>query len=202
MAGALLLPLPGLAWQRMREPGDRLASRGLYMSWDEEHAAAANVPGQLVIASVEGSASGYAYTPELGAQIAELYAENMGDGLWGLHYFAPAFIPRPTTIRAWERQHPAFGLLMKQAEKLRAEKMMEETVTIADNIGEHPARSALRIGARQRFAAKLDSSRFGDARSADAAPLPLGKDEQPTAPALSDDELMRLAQSIADAQKS
>lgn len=173
------------------------------MSWDEEHAAAANVPGQLVVASVEGSASGYAYTPELGAKIAELYAENMGDGLWGLHYFAPAFIPRPMTIHAWKRQHPAFGILMRHAEALRAEKLMEETVTIADNVGEHPARSALRIATRQRMAGKLDAPRFGDARGDAPAALPMGaKDEQPTAPALSDDELMRLAQTVADAQKT
>lgn len=144
------------------------------------------------------------YTPELGEAIAREYAESVtesGDGtrasrdggLWGLHYAFPERIPPPSVVRAWCGQYPAFGTLMREAEKLRAERLMEEAVVIADTAPGHPARVRLQMDARYRLAEALDRPRWGGTSAggtnAPALPRP---GEQPVALSVSDDELEAL----------
>ncbi len=154
----------------------------------------AYVPGMLQVVDQEHvSASGYAYSPELGEEIARLYGDNDSGGLWGIHWYAPDTIPPPLTVHAWKRQFPSFGLRMREAEKLRAERMMEQTLIIADTIGEHPARSALKISTRQKYAEKLDASRFGNTPGQAPALGALASDPQAVAIELSDEVLAQLA---------
>jgi hypothetical protein len=178
------------------------------MPWDDEPVRApVSTPGlPAVTLTGPGSRSGWQYTPALGRAIAELYADGCDEGkpqgisggLWGLHHAMPEYVPPPTIVRAWCKQFPAFGLLLREAERLRAERLMEETLVIADNDPAPPPRVALKIAARQHYAERLDRARYGT--SADASRLAppagaglLGVEEQPTAVELDDAQLMALA---------
>ena len=175
------------------------------MPWDDEpERAPLNAPGvaMVVSASRAGAGSGWHFTPALGDWIAELLADHVSDerphgmagGLWGIHHAFPERVPPPSTVRAWARQFPAFGLQLREAERLRAERLMEETLVIADTDPAAPPRVALRIAARQHFAEKLDRQRYGNGASGNSSdPLRLGQDAQPVALDVSDEELAALA---------
>lgn len=135
----------------------------------------------------------FVYTPELGELIADLYVDEPG-GLWGIHSAMPDRVPSPAVIRAWERRHPAFAILLRDAERVRAEKLMEESVALADTSPLAAPRVALQIAARQRFAEKLDRARWGDGGGSSAATPALARPgEQATALELDDVQLMALA---------
>ncbi len=153
-----------------------------------------NVPGfPTVQAFGAGSRAGWHYTPELGQAIADLYADSEGGGLWDIHHMAPDRVPPPGIVRAWCRQFPAFGLAIRDAERLRAEKFMEQTVVLAD-VGEGSIpRLALRIATRQTMAEKLDPRRYGKAQGDTPAIPQLGRETQPVALDLDDDTLAALA---------
>lgn len=145
-----------------------------------------------------GSASGYQYSTPLGEMIADLYVDEPG-GLWGIHAAMPERIPPPAIVRAWCKQFPAFGLLMREAEKLRAEKLMEETVVLADTSTASPARLALMISTRHAYAGKLDAARYGKGDTPHDGPAQLGAAQvQPTAPQLTDDQLASIAASAVE----
>jgi hypothetical protein len=153
----------------------------------------ANVPGLPVVTPRgAGARSGWAYTPELGAGIAALYADVVDGGLWALAAAYPDTVPPPAIVRAWCKQFPAFGTLMRQADALRAEQAMEQTIVIADSDQGNPARVALRIGARVRMAERLDAARWGQGATPGATPAQLGHDAQPTAVEYSDAALVAL----------
>lgn len=156
------------------------------------------IPGE---AQARADRNGWAYSAALGAFIAQEYAEGTdGDrsgardgGLWGLHAAMPDRVPPPGVVRAWCRQFPAFGTLMRQAEALRAERLMEETVVIADTAPGVPARVALQIAARVRLAESLDAPRWRAGGPGGNAPAMLPKaGEQPVALEVSDAELEAL----------
>lgn len=148
---------------------------------DDDAPAPLDVPGLPAVARHgAGSASGWQYSEALGEAIADQYAESTSGGLWELRALAPERIPPPAVVRAWCRQFPAFGLLMREADRLRAEQMMEQTLVIADTgVGQAP-RLALQIATRQHLAGKLDGARYGKGEGAGSAPA-LGRDQQPTA---------------------
>lgn len=153
-----------------------------------------NVPGfPTVTAFGAGSREGWHYTPELGQAIADLYADSEGGGLWDCHHMAPDRVPPPGIVRAWCRQFPAFGLAIKDAERLRAEKFMEQTVVLADSGEGSIPRLALRIATRQTMAEKLDPRRYGKAGGDTPLQPQLGRETQPTAIELDDDTLAALA---------
>ena len=143
-----------------------------------------------------GARAGWAYSDDLGRRIAELYAAGEPGGLAGVHAAFPDLIPPPPIVRAWCRQFPQFGLRMRDAERDRAELLIEQTIVIADGDEGDPRRVALRIATRQRMAARLDA-RWSDAgtdedtkRREEAARL--GADPQPVS-ALSDEQLASIA---------
>ena len=144
-----------------------------------------------------GSASGWLYSEALGQAIAELYGESPVGGLSGLRAYAPDRIPPVAIIHAWKRQYPAFGMMMREAERVRAEILMEQTLVIADG-GGHPAALALRISSRQTLAGRLDAQRYGKASG--EAPATLGHDVQPTALDLDDATLASIAAQGRDNQ--
>jgi hypothetical protein len=139
-----------------------------------------------------GSASGWHYSEALGEAIAREYAEIDSGGLWELHHLSPDTIPPPAIIIAWKRQFPAFGLLMREADKVRAELLIEQTVVIADTGVGAPPRIALQIAARQYMAEKLDTARYGKSGAAPGTPL-LPSNAQPVALECSDETLAAIA---------
>lgn len=181
------------------------------MSFDNDGPVPLNIPGlPEVMPRGPGSRGGWHYTPELGEAIAELYSDGtdldaprgMSGGLWGLHYAMPHRIPPPAIVRAWCRQWPAFGLLMREAERLRAERLMEETIVIADTDPGAPPRVALRIAVRQEMAGKLDAARYGKQGGMPALNAPGPSDAQPVALDVSDETLAALALAGAAASDS
>lgn len=143
-----------------------------------------------------GSRSGWQYTPALGERICDLLSDAPQGGLAGLHAAFPDLIPPVRIVRAWAAQWPAFGLSLAQAERVRAEVLVEQSIVVADTDDASPAKVALRISARQYLAERLDRARFGKT-PADSSGLSsgglLGHEVQPTAGELSDEELARLA---------
>lgn len=138
---------------------------------------------------------GHVYSDALGAHIAACYVEADAGGLWAIHQDDPGRIPSPAIVRAWCRQYPQFALRMQAAESVRAERMMEQAVVIADTGAGSPARLALQMQARYKLAEALDRTRYGKAPatgSGDGSAL-LGADVQPTAPAMTDAQLAQIA---------
>lgn len=155
----------------------------------------AGAPGlPAVVPRGAGARSGWAYTDALGASIADLYADTGAGGLWELCSAMPDRIPPPAVVRAWCGQFPQFGLRMKAAESVRAERMLEESVVLADTAQGQPARVALMVSARQYLAERLDKARFGrgSAEVNNGSGL-LGQDVQPVAHDVSDEALARIA---------
>jgi hypothetical protein len=140
-----------------------------------------------------GSRGGWTYTEALGQAIADLYVDADSGGLWAVQAAAPDKIPPPTVLHAWKRQYPAFGLMMRDAERVRAERLMEQTIVIADTAAGSPARLALQIDTRTRLAERLDRARFGNAAGTGAPPPLLARDAQPVAVELTDDVLASIA---------
>lgn len=139
-----------------------------------------------------GSAAGWQYTEALGLAIAALLATSPEGGLSGLHDFAPDRIPPPAIIAAWRRQFPAFGLAMRDAERVRAEVLIEQTIVIADTGQGAAPRLALQIAARQHLAGKLDVGRYGKGDPAGQVGA-LASDPQPVALEMDDATLAGIA---------
>lgn len=125
------------------------------------------------------------YDAALGRTIADGVAE--GRSIHEQRAADPLTIPPAMVILAWRKQHPAFGLLMKQADAARADLMREQALVIVDSFKGAPARLALMAGQRMKMADMLDPP------AAPGAPLGTPDDAQPVAPQLSDETLARLA---------
>lgn len=132
------------------------------------------------------------YTAEVGEWLALRYATGEPDtSLAALHRVDPERVPAPLIVRRWRSVYPAFDSLMREADAARAEAMMDETVSIADDSGKLAANAKNGIAARWRLAESLDPARFGQRRilAGDAsAPLRVG-----AAAELSDAELLAIA---------
>lgn len=135
----------------------------------------------------------WTYSDALAAAIADLYVDADAGGLWGLCADMPDVIPPATVIHAWKRQYPAFGLMMREAEKVRAERLVEQCLVIADTgIGQTP-RLALQVAVRQAMAGQLDPARFGKGAGSGGAPAQLASDPQPVALEMDDATLASIA---------
>jgi hypothetical protein len=106
--------------------------------------------------------------PELTADVAEFIALEVakGHGLGYLHDNYPDRIPNPMVIKRWVKNNMQFQLLMAEAEDVRAERLADESVTIADDADILAADKAQRIKARQWLASKL-ADRYGSAPAKD-----------------------------------
>jgi len=150
------------------------------------------IPGLPVLVRTPGSRSVWKYDEVIAEFIAEQYVDEPG-GLWGIHTAFPDRVPPPVTLAAWRRQYPAFGLRMKEAERLRAEKLIEECVWLADNAPGVPARVSLQIATRQHYAERLDRGRYGNAAAGAGAMPSIGNDPQPVALDVDDATLQAIA---------
>ncbi len=100
------------------------------------------------------------YTPERGRWLVERYASGEpGTGLAALHRAEPEAIPSPLRVRQWRRDWPAFDAAMVEAEAVRADALMEQTVEVADS-DKLAAVSRNGIMARQRMAEALAPERY------------------------------------------
>lgn len=164
-------------------------------AWDDVDAAPGGnylpVPGFQDARTTPGQR--WVYTPSLGEFIATEYVTCDVGGLWGLHGALPDRVPPPAVVRGWCRQFPAFGALMKQADELRAERAMEQTVYLADHSPLAAPRVALQIATRQRLAESLHAARWKPGANTPASAAQIsGPGEQPVAVEYSDAELLSL----------
>ena len=67
----------------------------------------------------------------------------------------------------WINKDPTRRAKYEKAMEAGVELLMQETITIADNVDEDVARSALRIKTRQQLAAKYKPKLFGDSKQID-----------------------------------
>jgi hypothetical protein len=106
--------------------------------------------------------------PELTSDVAEFIALEVakGHGLGYLHDCYPDRVPNPMVVKRWVKNNMQFQLLMAEAEDVRAERLADESVTIADDAGILAADKAQRIKARQWLAGKLND-RYGSAPARD-----------------------------------
>jgi hypothetical protein len=125
------------------------------------------------------------YTPEAGRAIAEAVAD--GRSIHEQRAADPLAVPPAMVILAWRKQHPAFGILMKQADAARADLLREQALVIVDTFKGAPARLALMAGQRMKMADMLDPVAAGGQAGA------LPDDAQPVALTVSDETLARLA---------
>lgn len=98
------------------------------------------------------------YSPQLGQEIAKLYAA--GHSMQDIAELG-AWVPGPTTLTEWKSKHPEFAKLMADAEALRADSLIEQTLSIADNTFD-PALANVRIKTRQFIAGKLNRAKYGE----------------------------------------
>jgi len=107
-----------------------------------------SVSGALVILKnvrefSEGSAEFIVLEAARGASLAEL------------HECHPELVPNPIVVNRWRRAVPQFDLLMKEAELAAADRMVWETIRIADDAERNAAQAKNAISARQWLAGKL-----------------------------------------------
>lgn len=98
------------------------------------------------------------YTPQIGQEVARLYAG--GYSMQDISELG-AWVPAPTTIVLWKNTHPEFAKLMQKAEEARADALIEQTLSIADNTFD-PALANVRIKTRQYIASKLNRNKYGE----------------------------------------
>ena len=106
---------------------------------------------------------------EVFEHVAKLYSEG-----WPLYKISEGFefVPSPMVLHRWRHEFPVFASLMADAASVRAERLVEECLEIADdeNRGAAAARNA--IGVRERLADRLagPAPSAPGANSADNAP--------------------------------
>ena len=64
-------------------------------------------------------------------------------------------LPHPIVVNRWKKERPAFDREMEEAEAVAAEKMVWETLDIADDAEAHPSQAKNAITTRQWLADKL-----------------------------------------------
>jgi len=76
------------------------------------------------------------------------------------------------TINKWKKRVREFGEGLREAQRMGAQKLAEETVEIADELTETmmgSARNKLRVETRMKLAAKYDPERYGDKADVESA---------------------------------
>lgn len=102
------------------------------------------------------------YTHAVGKFIANEFSK--GAGLPALVKQFRNYVPPMMTINRWRAQIPAFNILMIEAERARAEFLVEERITLADDINKPAAHTRNGMVARMDMAGALDPERYGTKR--------------------------------------
>ena len=135
----------------------------------------------------------WTYSPELAASIAQHLAEGVSlpeqAAAW------PDLVPPTTVLAAWKRERPAFALLLRQAEQVRAELLVEQALQLADKAPGAAPRVALMVAQRMAMAERMDRQRWGRSGSDSGGVAALAADAQPVAAELTDAQLAAIAAS-------
>ncbi len=102
------------------------------------------------------------YSDAVGAFIANEYAN--GTPLTELAKCHPNYVPHLLTINRWRTTRPEFALLMVAAELARAECLVEERITLADDISLPAAHARNGMVERMDMAGALVPERYGTKR--------------------------------------
>lgn len=93
--------------------------------------------------------------------LVERYASGEpGTTLSALHRSDPGTVPSPLAVRRWRRDFPAFDAAMIEAEAVRADALMEQTLEVGDRADVNAAVSKNGIAARWRMAEALAPDRY------------------------------------------
>lgn len=135
----------------------------------------------------------FAGAEEYDHSVAEFIALEVarGIGLSELHEIYPDRVPNPLIVKRWAARNLNFKALMREAEETRAEKLADETITLADSKDILAADKAQRLKARHWLAGKLDERYSGGIRGEK------GKVDLHVGVILTDDQLMAIAAQAA-----
>lgn len=98
------------------------------------------------------------YTPEIGQELAALYAAGfLIRDLPTLGEWAPT----PGTFYLWRTKHADFAKMLEEAEPARAQALAEQTIDIVDTDPD-PKAARNRMHARQWLASKLNRQKYGE----------------------------------------
>lgn len=130
------------------------------------------------------------YSDSTGEWFAEQYAEAECSikELCDMH---SDILPGPLWIRRWRDQYPVFDLLMVEAEKVRAEMLVDGTLTIAGDPKLSAAQASNGIKVRHWLAERLDRKRYG--RESTVKQEISGHVTHEHVAVLTDDQLMAIA---------
>lgn len=98
------------------------------------------------------------YTKELGA----LICDRIGDGDNLKNICEPDDMPNRSTVYLWIGTHPEFSNMYAKAQEDRAESLVDDMFSIADNLTGDTARDKLRVDTRKWAASKLLPKKYGD----------------------------------------
>lgn len=98
------------------------------------------------------------YTPEIGQELAALYAA--GFLIRDLPLLG-SWAPTPATFYLWRTKHPEFARMLEEAEPARAQALAEQTIDIVDTDPD-PKAARNRMHARQWLASKLNRQKYGE----------------------------------------
>ena len=98
-------------------------------------------------------------TLELFEHIAEQYASGVP-----LYRISEAFefVPGPMVLRRWQREFPAFAALLRDAADVRAERLVEEALEVADDETRSASHARNAIGVRERLADRISAPGAGE----------------------------------------
>ena len=142
--------------------------------------------------------------------MGRLVVDAIAGGLSPIAVCALPGFPTPRTLRQWCREYPEFERDVTTAEHIRAERLIDEALAIADDTSgdyvtvarrdgreeqvfdhEHASRAKLRVEVRKWIASKLNRRAWGDSKQVDINAKILTIN-------LTDDELDRQLQQAAD----
>lgn len=103
------------------------------------------------------------WTPPLDEESAQHVLHCLAEGIRITHVGNMPGLPPYAVINSWRRQSPEFDAACVAASEAGAEKMLWETIDIADDTSRHPACREVSIRARQHAMKVLNRKRFDPA---------------------------------------
>ena len=130
------------------------------------------------------------YTPEVANDICSLLMN--GESLRSI--CKRPEMPVMSTVTLWLSKHEEFSVQYAHAREIQAEILAEDIIMLSDNVvadGAEVAKARLQVDARKWYASKVAPRRYGDR---------IQHDQRITITDLSDDEIDRRIQELANAQ--
>lgn len=96
------------------------------------------------------------------AKLKEEISKRLSDGESLKSICKDGWMPGRSTVMEWLQKDEEFRTKCARARETAVEGMVEEILTIADDVDECPKSRGVRISARQWIAAKLMPKKYGD----------------------------------------